>query len=168
MPRRLSAVLAKSLRAWCLRRPRQQPCRQRHHHYSSVSCTGGFARYVEPHGLSDFAAGQRRSDMRSWHFAETGQPHMVRHSHTSLWRVSQHAVFRRPGPTPGPSLRLVVAFGSTIARSVADPHRLRHLPGRLGKGAAPRSCGDHCWRPLCVVWAVQNLGSAPPSPSGDR
>jgi hypothetical protein len=38
---------------------RQQPSRQLHHRYSLVSRTGGFARYVESHGLNVFAGRQR-------------------------------------------------------------------------------------------------------------
>jgi hypothetical protein len=121
---------------------------------SCFACTGDFARHVESHGLNGFAGGQRRLDMRSWHFAETVQPHMVRHPHTSLWRVSQHAVFRRPGPTPGPSLCLRVSCGWTIAERVAGARRLRHPPGSW-EGC----CASVVWGPLPAN-LVRSVGGA--------
>ena len=104
--------------------------------------------------MNGCAAVQRRSDMRSWRFAETGQPHMVRHPPTSHWRVSQHAFFRRPGPTPGPSLCLRVACRETIAKRVAGARRLRHLPGPWEGG-----CASVAWGPLPAN-RVESVGGA--------
>jgi hypothetical protein len=103
--------------------------------------------------------------MRSWHFARIRRDPYGLRTHTRTLASFPLRLFRRPGPTPGPSLRRVVACGSTIARSVADPQRMRHLSGRLGRGRR----ASVVWGPLLATLigvAVQNLGSAPPSTFG--
>jgi hypothetical protein len=74
------------------------------------------------------------------------RPAWVANPHIGLWRLSHYAASQARYHTR-PSLRLVVACGLTIARSVADPPCMRHRSARLGRGRR----ASVVWGPLLAT-----------------